>query len=180
MIDQASRRTFLRRSALGALWFALPACGEEDPVSVSVLSPGTGSLRVLDAQTFGVLASVMRCFVPFENPIVLAERADGFMSLWAPEVRAGLLALLRLLDNTGYALAGAEPTPFENLATEHQVRALQVWRGGHDPLLRGGYSGLRQLAMGATYVSPASWRQVGYPGQRTDALASDDSMDGVA
>ncbi len=54
--------------------------------------------------------------------------------------------------------------PFSRLRAEQQDRYLRAWEQSSVPLLRFGFSALRNLILVAFYSQPENWPGIGYPG----------------
>lgn len=166
---ETNRRSFLKAGALGAL----------------VLAAGGGIYRavqtprpqrfVLDGQARAALHAIVPAMLDGALPPDVAERTAAIartvegvhaavsnLPLSAQkEVQDlfGLLALAparRLLTGVSGGWAEADPRAV--------AAFLQDWRLHRFALLRGAYSALHDLSLGAWYAQPASWNAIGYPG----------------
>ena len=161
------RRRFLKRGLVGGALLALGGggylalrSGHRDPTP-------TAPLHAIDAKVFPVLVALAARMVHAEtkDPIALAHAVDFTLAFQPPEAKKDLNMALALLENGLFGLVTrASPRTFTELSPEEQDRALAGWQSSRLVLLRGAYTALKRLCLGAHYASLDAAREVGYPG----------------
>lgn len=161
------RRRFLKRGLVGGALLALGGGGTLALRSGSASVSPTVPLHAVDARVFPVLVAVASRMVHAqdEDPVALAHGVDLALAFQSPEAKKDLNMALALLENGLFGLlTRASPRTFTELSPDEQDRALSSWQTSRLVLLRGAFTALKRLCLGAHYASLDAARAIGYPG----------------
>lgn len=166
-----NRRRFLKRGLFGGALLTLGGAGylalrSGHDTGDDTVRP-TAPLHAIDEKVFPVLVALAGRMVHAEkhDPLALAHAVDFTIAFQSPEAVSDLNMALGLLENGLFGLfTRGSPTPFTKLSPDAQDRALAGWRDSRLVLLRGAFTALKRLCLGAHYASLSSAREIGYPG----------------
>jgi hypothetical protein len=163
------RRRFLQLGLFGGALLAVSGTGLALFPSRRAHVPRRPLLH-LDELEFAILAAVAArvIAVPGADPVAIAHDCDAVLDLNAPESRADVKRLLRLLEN-GLAglLLDARPSNFTRLDGAAQDAALYAFRDSRLVARRSGYHALKKLCAASFYSHDSTWSAIGYPGPPT-------------
>lgn len=161
------RRRFLQRGLVGGALLTVGGGGylalRGGKLDVTPREP----LRALDAAVFPVLVAVAARLIHADtkDPVAVAHGVDLALAFQPPEAKKDLNMALALLENGLFGLfTRASPRTFTELSPDAQDRALKGWQTSRLVLLRGAFTALKRLCLGAHYASLDAAREVGYPG----------------
>ncbi len=160
------RRRFLKRGLLGGALLVVGGGTLALRSTSSAVLP-KGELLALDPKVFPVLVAVAARMVsaPEKDPVAVAQAVDLALAFQSPEARGDINRVLALLENGLFGLVTrASPRLFTELDPEQQDRALASWQTSRLTLLRGAFTALKRLCLGAHYASLENARSIGYPG----------------
>lgn len=161
------RRRFLQRGLVGGALLALGGGGYLALRTGHASVAPTGPLHAIDAKVFPVLVAVAARMVAAEqeDPVAVAHGVDLALAFQSPEATKDLNMALALLENGLFGLfTRASPRTFTELSAGEQDRALASWQTSRLVLLRGAFTALKRLCLGAHYASLDAARAIGYPG----------------
>jgi hypothetical protein len=166
---RTSRRRLLKAAiafgvvaAAGSIAAVVRTRGYEAPVGVTLAS--------LDAWQWVVVRALARRVCATDAPeVVTADEVDvaGFVDSYAAKMPA------RMRRDLGRFLAYVEhvapvalrsASRFSRLPEDAQDRVLGALEAHDNPLLRGGFEGVKALLFMGYYRDPRTWRHIGYGG----------------
>jgi len=172
-LARPDRRRFLRRGLIGGGLLLVAGAAPFAFRSTRMRQPH-GTLRLLSAQEYAVLAAAAARIVPGDgaapgwpsaDALDCAGKIDALLARIHPDAGNDFRRLLRLLESSAFgALQAGAPRPFTQSAPAEQDARLEGWRTSRLDLLRSGYQALKRLAHATYYASPETYALVGYPG----------------
>ncbi len=175
------RRAFLKRGLLGGTLLAVGGGTAFALYPSRIRFTAREALRVLDAKSFNVMASIVARVVTAEgaDPVAITHTIDQALARAVPEAQHDIVQLLGLFENalTGLLLDG-RLKPFTQLDGNAQDAVLLAWRDSRLVLRRGAYKALKNLCTTSFYRKESSWHLVEYPGP-PDALLAIGAAGGV-
>lgn len=164
---RASRRTFLKVGAAGAVVLAFAAAVKANPLYRSAAADEP--LAVLDAGDREVLAAIVPAMLAGTAG---ADQVDAVVAS-VDRALAGLPPHLQSEVKQLFALLGFAPArwwlvgiraPWREATTADVAAFLERWRRSRMALKQQAYHALHELVMASWYARPDAWTAIGYPG----------------
>lgn len=163
------RRTVLAGGLVGAVVLAFGGVGVA--LQPGQLRAARGTLQVLDARSFSVLAAVADRVCPGGGGLPSAwdlevpEKVDTVLDRLDPASAAELRQVLLLLESglAGLVLDG-RIRPFTQCGAEAQDQVLEAWRTSRWMIRRSAYKALVSAVSAAYWADRRTWAHLGYAG----------------